>query len=336
MQNKLNTENNGKNIISFNSSTPNISTPNPITPSGSLNISEKEIIFKMEDLQAAYYTIYILQDGRLASGGNSTSIIIYNNQTFKSEMTIKEYSNYIMHLTQLKNGNLVSLGADAYINIYSLLDNYKYIVLQKIKNHTSRIHKLREIDNNKFMTCSDDNTIKFFFKDKNEYKEDYTLQDDITINDILRTKEKEIVYSGYNNSYFIRFYDLKSRKKIDSTKVTNFYAGLSDFLYMMCQKYLLVETNSSIIIFDVNQHRQIREIQNNISYCITSFLKIDETTLLSVNCGGKINQWIIDDDNLIFENTKEKSHNGQIRMIRRNQEGLIITCSDDNSIKVWA
>ena len=155
-------------------------------------------------------------------------------------MTIKEYSNYIMHLTQLKNGNLVSLGYDAYINIYKLLDNYKYIVLQKIKNHTSRIHKLREFDNNKFMTCSDDNTIKFFFKDKNEYKEDYTLQDDIIINDILRTKEKEIVYSGYNNSFFIRFYDLKSRKKIDSTKVTNFYEGLSDFLYMICQKYLLV------------------------------------------------------------------------------------------------
>ena len=109
LQNKLNIENNGKNIISINSSTPNISTPNPITPSGSLNISEKEIIFKMEDLKAAYYTIYILQDERLASGGNSTSIIIYNNQTFKSEMTIKEYSNYIMHLTQLKNGNLVSL-----------------------------------------------------------------------------------------------------------------------------------------------------------------------------------------------------------------------------------
>ena len=38
-------------------------------------------------------------------------------------MIIKEHSNYIMHLTQLKNGNLVSLGADAYINIYSLLDN---------------------------------------------------------------------------------------------------------------------------------------------------------------------------------------------------------------------
>ena len=118
--------------------------------------------------------------------------------------------------------------------------------------------------------------------------------------------------------------------------MTNFYKGLSDFLYMMCQKYLLVETNSSIIIFDVNQYRQIREIQNNISNYITSFLKIDETTLLSVDCGGKINQWIIDDDNLIFENTKEKAHNGQIRMIRKNQERLIITCSDDNSIKVWA
>ena len=113
---------------------------------------------------------------------------------------------------------------------------------------------------------------------------------------------------------------------------------MRDYLtfYIWSVKNIYWLTNSSIIIFDVNQYRQIREIQNNISNYITSFLKIDETTLLSVDCGGKINQWIIDDDNLIFENTKEKAHNGQIRMIRKNQERLIITCSDDNSIKVWA
>ena len=145
-----------------------LSTQNKITPKDNFNfnITEKEPIFKMDDLKSYYYTIYILQDGRIAAGGNSCSIIIYNKETFKSEMTIKEHSEYIMYLTQLKSGYLISLGADAYINIYNLLENNKYLVMQKIKAHQARIHKLREFDDDRFMTCSDDCTIKFFFKNQ--------------------------------------------------------------------------------------------------------------------------------------------------------------------------
>jgi len=315
----------------------NLSTPKKITPKDNFDILEKEPKFKMDDLKSNYYTIYILQDGRIAAGGNSCSIIIYNKDSFKSEMTIKEHSVYIMYLTQLKNGYLISLGADAYINIYNLLENNKYLVIQKIKAHQARIHKLREFDDGRFMTCSDDCTIKFFFKNdnKNEYLEDYTFKDDIYIDDILRTKEGEIVYSGYNSASYIRFYDLKSRKKIDSASVTTCYNGLSDFLYKLSETYLLVGASNSILIFDINQHRQIREIKQDNSSCFTSFLKIDEYTLLSSDCTGKIRQWIIDDDNLILKSTKENAHNGQIRMIRKNQDGLIITCSDDSTIKIW-
>ena len=315
----------------------NLSTPKKITPKDNFDILEKEPKFKMDDLKSYYYTIYILQDGRIAAGGNSCSIIIYNKDSFKSEMTIKEHSVYIMYLTQLKNGYLVSLGADAFINIYNLLENNKYLVIQKIKAHQARIHKLREFDDGRFMTCSDDCTIKFFFKNdnKNEYLEDYTFKDDIYIDDILRTKEGEIVYSGYNSASYIRFYDLKSRKKIDSVSVTTCYNGLSDFLYKLSEIYLLVGASNSILIFDVNQHRQIREIKQDNSSCFTSFLKINEHTLLSSDCSGKIRQWIVDDDNLILKGTKENAHGGQIRMIRRNQNGLIITCSDDTTIKIW-
>ena len=326
---------------STNNNTSNI-TPNPIITPGDINILEKEAIFKIDDLKNQYFTIYILQDGRIAAGGNSTSIIIYNKETFKSEMTIKEHSgSWISYLTQLKNGNLVSLGDDAYINIYCLLDNFKYLVLQKIKSHSETVYKLREFENERFMTCSSDCTIKFFFKNKNEYIEDYTFKDDIYIYNILRTKEGEIVYAGYQNinntwTYYIRFYDLKSRKKIDSTNITDFHTGTTDVLYMLSTIYLLVGTSSSILIFDINQHRQIKEIKLDNSDWINSFLKIDESTLLSVDNNGKIRQWIINDDNLILECVKEKAHEGCIYMIRRNQDGLLITCSDDNSIKVWA
>ena len=308
-----------------------------ITPNKNFNILEKEVLFK--DIGShEIFTIYILRDGRLATGNASGNIIIYNLNNHKSEMTIKE-SSYIMYLTQLKNGYFVSLLSDGSINIYNLLENYKYLLLQKIKAHSARVHKLRVLDenDNRFMTCSDDCTIKFFFKGKNEYKEDYSFKDNIYIVNILRTREGEIVYSGYNSNgqSIIKFYDLKSRKIISSTNVKKLYNGLTDNLYKLNDTYLLVGATNAILIFDVNQHRQIREIESLNSDRITSFLKLDNKCLLSVDCNGNIKQWIIDGDNLIFENVKNRAHEGQIRMIRRNEEGFIITCSDDKSIKVW-
>ena len=263
--------------------------------------------------------------------------IIYNQETFKPEITIKE-SSYTLYLTQLKNGSLASVLYDGSINIYCLLENSKYLLLQKIKAHSCRVRKFRAFDDdNRFLTCSDDCTIKFFFKEKKEYKEDYTFKDEFPIYNVFITREGELVYSGNNSngSSFIKFYDMKSRIVISSSKVKQLYNGLTDNLFKLCDTYLLVGAQNAILIFDVYQHQQIREIESTNSGCVTSFLKLDKKCLLSVDCNGNIKQWIIDEDNLILENRKNKAHEGQIRMIRRNREGLIITCSDDKSLKIW-
>lgn len=313
-----------------------LTTINPITPNKNFDIWKKEVMFK-ENCPNEVYSIYILHDGRLVSGDASGNIIIYNRKDFKSEITIKE-SSYIMYLTQLNNGTLVALLSDGSIKIYELLENYKYLCLQTIKEHTARVHKLRVLDNDdkRFMTCSDDCTIKFYFKDKNYYKNDYTYKDDIYIFNILRTREGEIAYLGYNsNSSYVKFYDLESRIIISSSNTKKQYNGLTDNMYKLNDKYLLVGATNSVLIFDVNQHKQIREIESKNSNYVTSFLKLDEKYLLSVDYAGNIKQWIIDEDNLILEKEKNKSHNGQIRMVRKNKDGFIITCSDDKSIKIW-
>ena len=59
-----------------------------ITLNKNFNIQEKEVIFKDQG-QSEFYTIYILQDGRIAAGDSSGNIIIYNKNNFKSELTIK-------------------------------------------------------------------------------------------------------------------------------------------------------------------------------------------------------------------------------------------------------
>ena len=114
--------------------------PRLITTSGSFNILEKEPIFKIPH---SSYSIYILQDGRLAATcGNE--IRIYNSETFKSEMTIKEHNDSsVYYITQLSNGLLISVDDKGYINIYSLLEDSKYLLLQKIYAHSEGIYKLR-------------------------------------------------------------------------------------------------------------------------------------------------------------------------------------------------
>ena len=340
LENRLKEQNCPKvNYITPNEDTPE--TPNLITPNEDFNILEKEVVFKMNDCNNTYSSICILKDGRLAA--SSSFIIIYNKKTFKSEITIKEHSSYVYYITQFKNDNFVSVGDDGYINIYNIFED-KYLVLQKIKAHTSYIYKLRELDNDRFMIGSYNGYIKFFFKENNEYKEDYSFQDGDSsnqyISNILRTKEGEIVYSQnleistFNWNYYIKFYDIKSRKKIESAKV-NCASSNADNLYMISKTLLLVGVKNSILIFDVNQHRQIKEIKSENSGFISSFLKLDERTLLSGDDKGQVKQWIIKEDNLILENTKEKAHNGRINMIINNSENLIITCSEDSTINVW-
>ena len=294
----------------------------------------------MNDCNNTYSSMCILKDGRLAA--SSSFIIIYNKKTFKSEITIKEHSSYVRYITQFKNNNFVSVGDDGYINIYNIFED-KYLVLQKIEAHSGSIYKLRELDNDRFMIGSYNGYIKFFFKENNEYKEDYSFQDGGTSNNyifnILRTKEGEIVFSQevYESgtwNYYIKFYDIKSRKKIESAKV-NCASNNVDNLYMISKTLLLVGVKNSILIFDVNQHRQIKEIKSENSGFISSFLKLDERTLLSGDDKGQVKQWIINEDNLILENTKEKAHNGRINMIINNSESLIITCSNDYTINVW-
>ena len=339
LENRLKEQNCPKvNYITPNEDTPE--TPNLITPNEDFNILEKEVAFKMNDCNNTYSSMCILKDGRLAA--SSSFIIIYNKKTFKSEITIKEHSSYVYYITQFKNDNFVSVGDDGYINIYNIFED-KYLVLQKIKAHSSSIYKLRELDNDRFMIGSCNGYIKFFFKENNEYKEDYSFQDgDSNYNNIfniLRTKEGEIVYSQqvYESgtwNYYIKFYDIKSRKKIESAKV-NYASSNVDNLYMISKTLLLVGVKNSILIFDVNQHRQIKEIKSENSGFISSFLKLDERTLLSGDNKGQVKQWIINEDNLILENTKEKAHNGRINMIINNSESLMITCSGDSTINIW-
>ena len=97
------------------------------------NIKLKEPLHKFN-----YHTSYIicgtiLKDGRYATGSDDKSIIIYNNKTYKPDLTIKEHSSTVTCLTQLSSGVLASCSDDKTIKLYEINGN-EYKIIQAL-NH---------------------------------------------------------------------------------------------------------------------------------------------------------------------------------------------------------
>ena len=113
------------------------------------NLSDKYVLKYHGD--KAIYTILRLQDGRLSSGGNDGSIIIYNKKTFTPEITIKAHKDSINDLIQIKNGNLLSCSNDKDMKEYKLNQNNTYNVLSYVnvgEDKENIPYKIVELENN--------------------------------------------------------------------------------------------------------------------------------------------------------------------------------------------
>ena len=83
-------------------------------------------------------------DGRLVSGSNDKSIIIYNKETYKPDIIIKEHSDIVEYIIQLSSGILASCSSDKLIKLFNIKEN-KYEVLQTLNDHTFWVNKIIEL-----------------------------------------------------------------------------------------------------------------------------------------------------------------------------------------------
>ena len=235
------------------------------------NIKSKEPLYYLN-----YHTNWIscstvLKDGRFATGSYDKSIIIYNNKTFKPDLTIKEHNNDVNNVIQLSSGDLASCSYDKTIKIYNINGN-EYKVLQTLTYHTDGVNKIIELRNKKLnkklVSCSDDKSIIFYFKDDNEYIKDYSISTNGYNSPIIQTKDNEVCYHEYNS--VICFFDLIERKiinKINNISVTN---NIFDSMLMISNDLLLITGENKISILNVNSHSLIRTIDPSGSNWIYS------------------------------------------------------------------
>ena len=280
-------------------------------------------------------TILQLQDGRLASGGNDGSIIIYKPKTFEPEMTIKAHSKGIYDIIQLKNGNLLSCSEiDKTMNEYIINENNTYKLISQVNVGKDNIpRQIQELENGEIGLVAY-NSIIFYLNLNNKLDEDFNIKsNDNQIGnyyEMLSVKPGELVFSGEKDK--IQFFELNSRKLKEIININRYIHWTpSNLLCMMNERCLCVGGRDKITLIDVYNKNIITEVQETgVHKCL---LKFNDNILLTGKYGG-ITQWRIGDTNLTFICKKEKAHQDSIREIIRFND-LIITCSDDKSMKIW-
>ena len=281
-------------------------------------------------------TILQLQDGRLASGGDDGSIIIYNKQTFVPELTIKKHKDSIYDIIQLKNGNLLSCSRnDKTMNEYKLNENNTYQVLSTVNvGQDNYPRQIVELENNEIGLVAY-NHIIFYLNINNKLDEDFKIKsDDNQIGvfcEMLPVKPGELVIAGAKDK--IQFFELNTRKLKEIININrDIHWTPNNLLCMMNERCLCVGGANKITIIDVYNKNIISEVEENgVNRCL---YKLNDNILLTGKNNGDITQWRINGNNLTFVNKKEKAHQNYINEIIRFNNS-IISCSYDHSIKIW-
>ena len=300
------------------------------------NFISKKLFLKLSCHKEPIICLSVLNDGRLVSGSEDNNIIIYNKITFEPELTIREHRDCIVSITIINKNILASCSRDKTIKLFKI-EQDKCEIFQTLDYHKDWVYKIIELKNNNLISCSNNRSIIFYYKDNNNtYQKDY--EDSIygSCLSISQVNEKEICYLETRDYtyHFIRFYDLKEKKIKSSISKISCTGSLGPF-NIVTKNLLIIGGKNILFMIDTNLYQLIRSINIINSGCIYGFCLLNENEFLTGDSKGIIRQWKIEGDNIKEVCKKDKCHKGPIFAIVNIGNGLIASCSYDQSIKIW-
>ena len=104
---------------------------------------------------------------------------------------------------------------------------------------------------------------------------------------------------------------------------------------MISKDLLLITGNNKISIVNVNSYNLIRTIDVDNSGWIYSACMLNKDIIITGDENKRIIQWKIENDNLKLISIKENAHDNSIYTLSKLGDGLILSGSYDNSVKIW-
>ena len=329
----------------------------------------KGFIEKIEELghKNAITSITFLSDGRIASSCLDGRIYIYNKDTYERENMIDIFE-YIFYITQLSDNNLIACCGSIENNILRIYKINKgfmnYNLIQNLEGHKDWVWKVIEIEKNKLISSSKDNTIKIWEKIDNHYllfliaspisrymgfekPRNYICKKTIAVSNknnnmpinIIRANENEIAAYSSEDKY-IKFLDIKNDFNEVATINNIISSGDPNSIYVLQNNILLVGglDSSGLYLIDSKKHEVISVVLNNIKE-INSILKLSNENILigckDENSKNSIIEYKFSNNDLIKINSKEDAHNNDIYALVELDNGKIASCSADHRIIIW-
>jgi len=290
------------------------------------------------------YHLLFLKDKRLSSCSSDKSVIIYNKENYTPDLKITIHKDTVYYHIQLRNENIVTCSYDKEIKIIQLLPENKFNVIQTLIGHNNSVLKVLETYDEKIISCSSDQTMKIW--EKNEKNDSYYCIDSVLISEmdnndtnILLINENEIVSSSVEDK-LLKFWNLK--KNFSLIKILNDidcnYSRNS--MYLLNDLYLLIggfESNKGIYIIDIIRYQLIKNCVKNLNYVDSIIGLYNGTLLVGAYDNNKYSLINYKFEKLDFVKikSKESAHKGEIFGLIATNNGIVISCSDDSTIKIW-
>ncbi len=273
------------------------------------------------------YSMKVLNDKRLAVGGESSILYIISKNDYNIDLQINNNKENLYKINQLKNNDIILAFNSGDMTIINVNQN-NYKIIQKFeKAHNNDIYNIIELKNSDLISCSLDNSLKIWsYDNKNEeYNEIFKIEEDCEILNILEIKENEIIYDNPKKKT-IKFYNIKDKKLTNQINDLELIDWNNNFILL--NNKVIIGGNKKIYFIDINSYTKEKEI--NFDNGIYSIKKFKDNLLMIGDDKGNISSFDINDNNLKV--IKESIHKKKIyTMVKFN--GKLVSGGFDKLIK---
>ncbi len=290
-------------------------------------------------------SLFILNPFELILFGlKNGEIIVYSYPNINEIYSFQEHFKSINYICEL-NKNIISTASDdktikiielKFTKIMNNKIDYKYKIIQVIFSHTHYVNKIISINANKFISCSQDHSIKIW--NKKNIAQNYQLENTISVHfgrvvSIEKINKNEFVSSSWSEK-IIYFFNINCYNIIANIKISGNYTPES--ICMINNKNLIIGGIGNFFLIDIEKHELIKIFENNENYY--SIHSINDNLFICGCYNGSESiiyiKFLLNNElNNVCEN--KRNHKFKITSILQINNWNFISCSEDGTFIFW-
>lgn len=274
--------------------------------------------------------LIVLNDSRLVSGSLDNTIVIWKEgpkHQFLIEKILEGHSNSVISLSEMLNNILCSSSVDKTLRLWKLSSMKCYKILH---GHEDSVLVSLQLQNEFIVSGADDRTIRIWGLNK---KKNYAVIKILEghhkpISTLIAIEDKDKIVSGSDDGT-VRFWSIEKMECVDMID----YFNKSEVYCIKVDRDKLIVACGDGNVYFITLETLIKTqcIQFSKFGVIDFFISLSERIIGFACADGRARIWKMGTKKKITI----KGHTGVIKSLKRLVDGKIVTCSQDNTIKIW-